>query len=94
MGRTVAELKKELSDWCDSVILPGSIDDLRIRINQKLFNLTMTDHGVDVKHGPTGTGIVIIRCHESVIQTVKEIAKDALPLGVLAEVLPQEKEQG
>ena len=89
MGRTLAEIKQALSDLSDSVQLPNTLDDLRIRINQGLFNLTSTHHNVDVAHGPPGT--VVIRCHASVIQTVQEIATKALPLGSVAEVVAQEE---
>lgn len=89
MGRTIAEIKQALSEWSDSVQLPNTLDDLRIRINQGLFNLTSTYHNVDVTHGQPGT--VVIRCHASVIQTVQGIAAQALPLGSVAEVLPQEE---
>jgi hypothetical protein len=90
VGRTIAEIKQALSDWSDSVQLPNTLNDLRIRINQALFNLTSTHHNVNVTHGPPGT--VVIRCHASVIQTVQEIANKALPLGSVAEVVSHEEE--
>lgn len=91
MGRTIAEIKQALEEWSDDFApRAGTLDNLRIRITQELFNLTSNHHFVDVKHGSPGT--VIIMCHESVIQTVQGIAKHALPLGALADVVPQEKE--
>ncbi len=90
MGRTIAEIKQALSEWSDSVQLPNTLDDLRIRINQALFNLTTGYHNVAVTHGQPGT--VVIRCHASVIQTVQEIANKALPRGSVAEVVAQEEE--
>lgn len=91
MGRTIAEIKQALEEWSDDFApRAGTLDNLRIRITQELFNLTSNHHFVDVTHGLPGT--VVIRCHASVIQAVQGMAMKALPLGALAEVLPQEKE--